>query len=231
MRKQILGIIPARGNSKSISKKNIKSFAGKPLLYYSISMARKSKHIDRLIVSTDDQEIADIARYYDVEVVIRPLEYATDTAPTELALIHVIRYLKERDGYNADIVVTLEPTSPLRTNTLIDQCIEKLMHSDADTVISVVRTSSLIGSVCDGKFDYLIKNQPIRRQEREPIFRESSAVYVTKKDTLIKQNSVLGKNLYVVVAEEDESIDVNTPLDFVIAEAVMRWRQQRGKND
>ena len=234
MRKKnrIVGIIPARGGSKSIPKKNIKLFAGKPLLFHTVDETRKSSYIDRLIVSTDEKEVADIARSYGVEVVMRPPEYATATATTELALIHVVEKLKENEGYEADVVVTLEPTSPLRTCQLIDKCIEKLENSDADAVISVARTSSLVGRVHEGKFEYLIKNQPRRRQDRKPLYRESSAVYVTEVAALYEYRSVLGQNLHVVIAEEYENIDINIPLDFVIAEAVMRWKiEGEGSND
>jgi len=228
---KVLAVIPARGGSLGVPKKNIKLFYGNPMIYYTIEAAKNSIHIDRLVVSTDDQEIAKIVRNYDVEVVMRPPEFATDTAPTVLVLIHVVEKLKLQEAYDADIVVTLEPTSPLRTCHLIDQCIEEMINSDADSVISVVRTSSLIGNVCDGKFEYLIKNQPRRRQDREPLYRESSAVYVTKTETLLKHNSVLGKNLHGVIAGEDESKDINSELDFVIAEAVMNWKMHGGKND
>jgi CMP-N,N'-diacetyllegionaminic acid synthase len=223
--KLIVGIIPARGGSKSIPRKNIKLLAGKPLFFYTVDEARKSRYIDRLIVSTDDDEIAEIARSYDVEVIMRPPEYATDTACTELALTHVVKTLKENEGYEVDVVVTLEPTSPLRTHQLIDKCIEELVNTDADAVISVTRTSSLVGNVQDGKYEYLIKNQPRRRQDREPLYQESSAVYITDAATLLKYKSVLGQNLHVVIAEE-ESIDINTPLDFVIAEAVIKWKKE-----
>lgn len=226
-----VGIVPARGGSKSIPGKNIKLLAGNPLLFYTIDEARKSKYIDRLIVSTDNDEIAKIAKNYDVEVIKRPPEYATDTASTEQALIHVVEALREHENYHVDIVVTLEPTSPLRTYYLIDACIEELVNTDADAVISVVRTSSLVGSVCNGKFDYLIKNQPRRRQERKPLYRESSAVYVTETTALFKCKSVLGSNLHVIIGEEIESIDINTPLDFVIAEAIMNWKLQGEKHD
>ncbi|MCB7128041.1 MAG: acylneuraminate cytidylyltransferase family protein [Candidatus Brocadiales bacterium] len=216
-----LAVIPARGGSKSIPKKNIIPLAEKPLIYYTIEEAKKSKYIDRIIVSTDDQKIAEISKGFGAEVIMRPSEFGTDTARTELAVIHVVETLKNTEGYEADIVVTLEPTSPLRTHQLIDRCIEKLMTADADSVIAVVETSSLVGRVIDGRFEYLIKNQPRRRQDREPLYKESSAVYVTKTETLLGMQSVLGQKLYAVIADRGEAIDINTPLDFVIAEAVL----------
>ncbi len=177
------------------------------------------------MVSTDDDEISRVCKSFGVEVVARPAELATDTSPTELALIHVVETLKNNEGYEADAVVTLEPTSPLRTYKLIDKCIETLLSNDCDSVMSVTETRECFGTIMGGKFEYLVKDQPRRRQEREPLYKESSTVYVTITDTLLRLRSVLGERLCAVIADEEEGIDINTPLDFVIAEAVMQWRQ------
>ncbi len=227
----VIAVVPARGGSKGIPKKNIMRLAGKPMISYTLDEAKKSKYLDRIVVSTDDHEIAEICRGFGAEVIPRPSEFATDTSPTELALIHVVETLKNNEGYEADVVVTLEPTSPLRTHELIDKCIETLLGTDADSVISVTETRECFGRIVDGKFDYLIKDQRRRRQDREPMYKESSTVYVTKTDTLLKRKSVIGERLYAVVARDDEAIDINTPLDFVIAEAVMHWRERRGQGN
>lgn len=225
--KRVIGIIPARGGSKSVPKKNIRPLLGRPLIAYTIDEARKSKHLERIVVSTDDPETAQICVALGAEVIARPPELATDAAPTELALIHAVETLRS-EGYEPDAVVTLEPTSPLRTARLIDRCIEALWEHDADAVISVRETRACLGTMTDGRFEYLIKNQPRRRQERAPLYQESSTVYVTRTGTLLQRKLVLGEKLYSVIADEDEAIDINTPLDFVIVEAVMRWRQQGG---
>lgn len=226
-----VAVIPARGGSKSVPRKNIRLLAGKPLIYYTIEQAKRSRCLSRLIVSTDDNEIAQVSHQHGAEVCIRPVELATDAAPTELALIHVVEVLKQRDGYEADAVVTLEPTSPLRSSALIDRCIEVLADSDADSVIAVAPTSSLVGTIHGGRFKYTFKDQSRRRQDRTPLYKESSAVYVTRTDTLLTRKSVLGERLYAVIAEEYEAIDINTPLDFIIAEAVMRWRIAGGSTN
>lgn len=228
---KVLGVIPARGGSKSIPRKNIAPLAGRPLIHYTIVGARKSRHIDRLVVSTDDAEIATVARESGAEVVMRPAEYAADMAPTELALIHVLDTL-EADGYVPDIVLTLEPTSPMRTHRLIDRCVEKFLASDADSVISVAECSPLVGRIVDaqGRFEYLVPDQRRRRQDREPLYRESSTVYATRARTLRERGSVLGERLYAVVAEPGEAVDINDPLDLVIAEALM-VRRSGGKSE
>lgn len=229
--RRILGVIPARGGSKGIPKKNIRPLAGRPLIYYTIEQAKRSRYLSRLVVSTDNEEIAQVSHQYGAEVCIRPVELATDAATTEWALIHVVETLKQRDGFEADAVVTLEPTSPLRSSALIDRCIEVLVDSDADSVIAVASTSSLVGTIHGGRFEYTFKDQPRRRQDRTPLYKESSAVYVTRTDTLLTRKSVLGERLYAVIAEEYETIDINTPLDFVIAEAVMRWKLEGGSTN
>ncbi len=218
---KVLGIVPARGGSKGVPRKNIRPLAGKPLIAYTIEEARKSKHIDRLVVSTEDQEIAGIARSLGAEVVIRPVELASDTASTELALLHVLESLQQREGYEPDVVVTLEPTSPLRSYQLIDRCIRQLVDTGADSVVTVAENRDCFGKLEDGRFVHLFPGQPRRRQDREPLYKECSAVYATKTHVLLERRSVLGERVYAVVAPEEEVIDINTPLDFALAEAVM----------
>lgn len=227
---KVLAVIPARGGSKGIPLKNIKMLGGKPLLGYTIEEAKKSKFIDRLVVSTDHSEISELARSQDVEVIIRPTHLATDEASTESALIHVLDTLD--NGYRPDYVVTLEPTSPLRTAALIDRCIERCISGDSDSVITLKETRECLGRLAEGgRFEYLSKNQPRRRQDREPLFFESGTVYVTKTEVLLKRNSVLGENIIGVVVDGDEAIDINTPADFAIAEAVLEWKRKEGEGN
>jgi CMP-N,N'-diacetyllegionaminic acid synthase len=226
---KVLAVVPARGGSKGIPSKNIRPVAGKPLLVYTIEGARNARSIDRLVVSTDAEEIAKVAREAGAEVIMRPPAMATDAAPTELALIHALDTLKAADGYDPDAVMTLEPTSPLRTSELIDRCVETLSSRNADSVLTVTETRACFGRIVDGRFDYLIKNQARRRQDRAPLYRESSTVYLTRVETLRDRQSVLGERLYPVVVEPEEAIDINSPLDLAVAEAVMRWKQGRSR--
>ncbi|MBT4430753.1 MAG: acylneuraminate cytidylyltransferase family protein [Nitrospinaceae bacterium] len=226
---KVLAVIPARGGSKSIPLKNIKMLGGKPLLGYTIDEAKKSKYIDRLVVSTDHSKISELARSQDVEVITRPRHLATDKASTESALIHVLDTLN--NGYRPDYVVTLEPTSPLRTVGLIDRCIAKCISSDCDSVITVKETRECLGRMDGDKYSYLIKGQPRRRQDREPLFFESGTVYVTKTEVLLNRNSVLGENIIGVVVDGDEAIDINTPADFAIAEAMLEWKRKEGEGN
>ncbi len=226
---KIIGVIPARAASKTIPHKNIKLLGGKPLIYYSIRSALRSNLLDRVIVSTDGRDIAGIGKRYGAEVIKRPNRFATDKAPTELALTHVVEWLEKKENYKADAVLTLEPTSPFRSSKTIDRCVRLLMQKGVDSVMTVVETSSLVGKMNGQKFSYLVPNQPRRRQDRKPLFKESSTVYGTRTQTLFREKSVLGRNLKTVAIDEMEAIDINTPFDFFFAECVMRWKKGGSK--
>lgn len=221
----VLGVIPARGGSKSIPLKNIRPLNGIPLLAFTIQAAKQSTLLDRCVVSTDHPEIAEVARHYGAEVIDRPAALATDQAPTEGALLQVLDVLG-REGYRPEYVVTLEPTSPFRTTGLIDRCIAAAIEQqDVDCVLTVTETRKCYGRLVDGKFDYLFPGQPRRRQERQPLYEESSTVYVTRTSALERDRSVLGRSRYGLIVEDPrEALDINEPLDFIVAEAVLAQR-------
>ena len=157
---------------------------------------------------------------------MRPPALATDEAPTELALLHVVETLKATEGYAPDVVVTLEPTSPLRSDGLIDRCVDTLQQTGADSLVTVVETRECLGRVDGaGRFAYLFPNQPRRRQERAPLYKESGAVYATRTATLLGEHRIVGGRLCAVIVEAEEATDLNTPLDFIIAEAIVQWKQ------
>jgi len=224
----VLGIIPARGGSKSVPLKNIRMLCGKPLLAYSIESASKARSLTRLIVSSDHAQIIEIARQFGAETVLRPPELATDEASTESVLLHVLDELRDRGGYEPEVVLTLEPTSPFRTAGLIDRCVDIFRTTDADSVIGVVETRSCYGKIVNGHFQYLFPGQPRRRQEREPLYRESSTLYATRTGILRTKKSVIGNNLYPLVVPEEEAIDINSLLDFEFAELSMKSKGRRG---
>ena len=224
-----LGVIPARGGSKSIPLKNIKELCGKPLIAYSIESARKSQLLSKVVVSTDHKKIASVAEEYNCEVIIRPSELAIDTAPTEWALLHVLEALKKKEGFEPDIVLTLEPTSPFRTVTLIDRCIDIFNNTDADSIIGVVQTPTRYGRIINGRFEFLFPEQKHtpRRQDRQSLYEESSTIYATRTEILIRKKSVLGDKLYPIIVSELEAIDINTLTDFYISEAVMMLKEKK----
>ena len=222
----ILAVIPARGGSKGIPKKNIKKLDGKPLIFYTIEQALKSAYINKVVVYTDCDEIASLCRQYtSIEVIMRPSELASDTAKTEEALVHACDILEESYGVTISAVVTLEPTSPFRTSSSIDKCISTYIRNKSDSVVTVVPFTDVLGRIVDGRYTHLIPNQPRRRQEREVLYKESSTIYCTNAQSLREFISVLGGVSIPVVIPAEESFDINEPLDFDIAEALVKIRR------
>lgn len=202
----ILGIIPARGGSKGIFRKNIKEIAGKPLIAWTIEAAKKSKLLDRFVVSTEDAEIAEISKKYDAEVIDRPLELATDEATTLSALQHVLSEIE------ADIVVLLQPTSPVRNEGLIDTCIKRFQDTGVDNLAT--------GFIC--KFmEYGSYTQ--RRQELKGFFYDDGNVYVVKSD-LIKKGTMYGKKVERLKTTKEQNIEIDDEFEFWMAEQVLLKR-------
>lgn len=224
---KFLAIIPARGGSKSIPKKNVKPFLGKPLIFYTIEAAQKSGVFERIIVSTDDGEIARISREYGAEVIDRPAELAADTSPTEDALIHVLDVLKKKEGYEPTVVMTLEPTSPLRSVETIKGVIDLYKTTDADSVMTVEKEHECHMYLKEGKVKFLIENPPRRRQDREPIFKENGGTYLTETDVLREKRKVLGNNLYGYVLPKEETADINDIFDFQLAQEIWKIKKEK----
>lgn len=224
---KLLAVIPARGGSKSIPRKNIKDLAGKPLIYWTIKTAQDSGVLDRIVVSTDDQEIADISQGFDVEVIMRLAKLAEDTSPTEDALIHCLDYLKEKDNFEPTVILTLEPTAPLRSAETIKGVVELYKTTDADSVMTVESEHECHMNLIDGKIDFLIKNPPRRRQDRKPLYKENGGTYLTEIFVLKEKRKVLGNSLYGYVLPRNETVDINDILDFQIAEAIMKMKNEK----
>lgn len=219
---KFIGIIPARGGSKAVPKKNTKLLNRKPLIEYTIESALKAKILDRIIISTDCNEIARISKKYNnVEVIIRPDEISTDTSKTEDALIHVCDEL-ESNGYYADYVLTLEPTSPFRTSKTIIKTIDLIKNKSIDSVVAVVEEKGVLGKIEKERFNHIFPNQPRRRQDRRGIYKEASTIYATSVNILRNKKSVIGNNVYPIVVHGNESHDINDQIDFEIAEIILK---------
>ncbi len=160
MTNKIISIIPARGGSKGIPKKNLKLLNGKPLIAYSIEQSLKSKLIDFTYVSTEDQDIKEVSLSYGAKVIDRPEEFATDKASTESVLLHASEFLNN----DFDIIVLLQPTSPLRLATQIDEAIELLISQKGDSLLSVFENNSFLWAKNGTSINYDYKNRP-RRQD------------------------------------------------------------------
>lgn len=226
-----LVVIPARGGSKGIPHKNIYPLLGKPLLEYTIENICNVEFDGDVVVSTDDGAIADVAsRNEKVIVIRRPKEISGDFASTEDALIHALKYMEENKGKAYDAVVTLQPTSPLRTSSTIQKFLEAYEKTrdkyDAMLTLSEDRSDFWIKKD-DGSFGRLFPEAPRRRQERNPLYVENSAVYVTKRESLLKYHSVLGRCVNGFVIDPVEGIDINEFSDIVLAESILQKRERK----
>jgi CMP-N,N'-diacetyllegionaminic acid synthase len=225
----ILGVIHARGGSKRIPLKNLKLLAGRPLLSYMVEAAMQSRLLDRVIVSTDHPEIARLAREGGAEVpFLRPAELAEDVA-SELVTQHAVRFV-EAEGYPVRIVLTMQPTTPFCTAEDIDACIARLMESELDTVFTACeiherpewmyrRDESSEGRVVPftGR---LVQGDEGISQKLPKLYIPNGAVWATRRPVLMEQGLITGPEAGMVVMSRERSIDIDEPLDFIVAEAL-----------
>jgi CMP-N-acetylneuraminic acid synthetase len=227
---RLLAIIPARGGSKGIPRKNIALLSGRPLIAYAIEASVSSRVVDRTIVSTDDAEIAEVSRRFGAEVRLRPSVLAQDDTPTRAVLEHVVRELAA-EGYHPDAVLTLQPTSPLRTSRHIDEAVALFdRHPEADSLVSCIEVPHIFhprsvmrrnGEGYLEPYDGLA--QPHRRQDKEQLFaRNGAAVYITR--TVRLGDFVFGGKLLAYMMDSDSSLDIDTIEDFATAERLLRVR-------
>ena len=222
---KILAIIPARGGSKGIPHKNLKMLAGFPLLAWSIRAAQQSRYINRIVVSTDDKAIAEAARQFGAEPIERPASISDDHASSESALLHVLENLKESENYQPDLIVFLQCTSPLTLAEDMDDCIQKLIEDQADTATTVTSFHYFVWkNTASGGGEGINHDKAFRprRQDREPQYLETGAVYVMRTDGFIKhKHRFFGKTvLSEMPAERVQEID--DPVDLIIAETRLR---------
>lgn len=225
-------VIPARGGSKGIPRKNMLPLAGKPLLAHTIEQARWTRSIARVIVSTDDSETAVISRQYGAEVIWRPAEISGDTASSELALLHALEYLRTTEEYEPDLLVFLQCTSPLMLAEDIDGTVQVLLDEDADSALAVAPFHYFLwrrdaaGNGVGINHDKRIR---LRRQEQEPQYLETGAVYVMRTQGFLQaRHRFFGKTaLYVMPSER--CLEIDEPADLQVAEVLLRKREQRCK--
>jgi CMP-N,N'-diacetyllegionaminic acid synthase len=212
-----IGIIPARGGSKGVPRKNLRMLGNESLVVRCARCALTTSSLEKVVVSTDDDEIASVAREAGVDVVRRPPELATDDSPTTAVLTHVLGTLDETPHWT----VTLEPTSPFRRAETIDRCVQLAEQHDAGSVVTVRADTSTFGRLDSvGHFLPLVPDAPRRRQLRTPLYAESGTVWVTRTARLLAEESVLVEPVLAVVVGDHEAIDINTELDLAVARAV-----------
>ena len=234
---EVLGIIPARGGSKGIPKKNIVPLAGKPLIAWTIEEAQKSKHITRLVLTTDDDEIAQVCAQYGVEIPFkRPAELAGDLVTDLPVFQHCLQTLKEAEGYDPDLVVHLRPTAPLRQVHHIDAAIELLLkHPEADSVRTMMATDAHPMKMWRSEGSRLIPyipssvygikeayNKP--RQSLPVAYFQNASVDVVRPQIISESNSMTGTHILGLEMSKEDSVDIDSPIDLKIAELILQQR-------
>lgn len=236
---EILAIIPARGGSKGVPGKNIKPLAGKPLIAWMIGAAKGSKRVTRVMVSTDDEAYAAAAREYGADVpFMRPKEIAQDLSTDIEFLTHALETLKATEGYEPDIVLRLPPTSPLTTSAHIDQGIETLLADDTLDAVRPIHEAPKhpyklwkIGE--DGthfepflskEFTGFDEPHNLPRQLFPKVYVHTGAMDVMRRDTILKKRSTSGDRLGFFFMAAEDSVNIDSPLDFEIADLLMRKR-------
>jgi N-acylneuraminate cytidylyltransferase/CMP-N,N'-diacetyllegionaminic acid synthase len=225
---QVLYIIPARGGSKGLPGKNSKDLAGKPMIAYSILAALNSHYKGRVVVSTDDMKIAEVSKQYGAEVpFMRPAELSTDSASTLDAIVHAIEYYKKENIF-FDLVVLLQPTSPLRTSADIDNSIDLFKQKKASAIVSVCENehhplwSNTLPE--DGSMKDFMREEVKgkNRQQLPKNYRLNGAVYVSTTEDLIKQKGFIHEGTYAYIMPVNRSIDIDHEMDFKLAELLMK---------
>ncbi len=233
---EVLGIIPARGGSKGIPRKNVRDFAGYPLIAYSIAAGLQSEHITRLIVSTDDPEIAEIAQSFGAEVpFLRPKSLAQDDTLDLPVFQHALNWLAEAEGYRPELVVHLRPTSPVRPVGLVDESIEILLaHPEADSVRGIVPAGQNPYKMWkiegDGQMNPLLTvegmdepyNSP--RQALPKVYWHTGIIDGIRPRVILEKNSMSGDLILPVHVDPVFSVDIDTPLDWAHCESLIRER-------
>lgn len=230
---KVLGIITARSGSKGIPMKNISKLAGKPLIEYTISAAKSSKMIDKLIVSTDSKKIASISKSLGAEVpFIRPRSLAKDTSLSIDVVKHALQFLHVHQSYIPDIILILQPTSPLRTAKMIDKSIKMLQKSHATSVLSVakVKTHPYISFWYDKKYlkPFKTRFEKFSRRQKYPVlYHPTGSIYVFWHITLQKYNSIYGPKIKPLV-ENEFNPDIDDIFDLFVSEMkILHWKNYK----
>tara|TARA_B100000945_G_scaffold321406_1_gene335755 strand:+ start:1662 stop:2393 length:732 start_codon:yes stop_codon:yes gene_type:complete len=228
--KRVLGIILARGGSKAIPRKNIKDINGHPLIAYTIYEALKSKYLDRLVVSSDDDEIRSISEEYGAEAPFsRPKDLSGDKAKPVECNLHATKWIEDDEGKKYDYVVELLVTNPFKTSVDIDNVIEKQVYTDADSVIAVMPLEDhhpiRIKKIVDGKIrDFILPEVPeSRRQDLKPkAYIRNGSIYSMRRDMLEKGIRYGTDNSLAYIMPRERTVNIDEPMDFIIADYLMK---------
>jgi N-acylneuraminate cytidylyltransferase len=227
----VVGVIFARGGSKVVPHKNIRLLNGKPLIAYAIEAALASRLIDRVIISTDDPEIAAISKDYGAEVpFMRPAELAQDDSPEWLAWRHAIQMLMQANQLaKMDIMVSIPPTAPLRTADDVDKCIQEFLDSDADIIISVKPSErnpyfNMVTLDDAGRARLVLSSDQAieHRQDAPAVYDITTVAYVVRPEFVLKADSMFDGNVRAILIPSERALDIDTELDFKFAELLLQ---------
>ena len=239
MANNILAVIPARGGSKGIPHKNVRKLNGKPLLAYTAESALGSSLITRTVLSTDDEEIAEVGRACGIEVpFMRPKHLAEDLSPTLPAIVHAVEQMEDHQGFHPDYIIILQPTSPFRTSAHIDEALGILIKSSADSVVSVCEAPhscvpTSIMQLRDGYLSHYIEvDEKENIRQNKPVFyaRNGAAIYAFTRECLMVQGSIYGREILPFFMTKEDSLDLDDMWDWRIAELIMRYNMLGNDN-
>jgi len=220
-----VAVIPARGGSKGIPRKNLQLLAGKPLLAHSLISALNTPSIERVFVSTDDAEIASVAREYGGEVILRPKEISDDGASSESALLHALAFLQKSEGYEPDVLVFLQCTSPLTLAEDIEGTVQALIQQQADCALSVTPFHYFLWGYGPDQEVIAInhdKNYRPRRQDRDPQFVETGAVYVMKSKGFLRARHRFFGRIAMYYMPIERRLEIDDLVDLQVAEVLLQ---------
>lgn len=230
---KVLAVVPARSGSKGIPRKNLRDLGGKPLMAHQIESAVAADRVDETIVSTEDEEFANVAREYGATVqFLRPAELAADDVPVIAVFEHAVEFYAERDD-RPDLVVGLQPTCPFTSSEKIDEAIGKARETGADSVVSVAEiteTHPYRAFSLDGDrlrpFDGITETEPLQRQDRPPAYGLTGAIVVRTPDVLEAwegSDLALGDDTRAVVQTDEQTLDIDTPFELNVARALLNY--------
>lgn len=238
--KEILAIIPARGGSKGIKRKNMVLVENIPLIQYTITAAKDSSFISRMVVNSDDDEILEYARNQECEVFVRPEELAQDDTPMKDVILYQLKVMKEQEGYVPDIIVLLQPTSPLRSSSHIDEAMQSMLSCDCDALVSVIEEPHLHSPYSvmkkneNGYLDFFIEEgKRFNSRQEKPKFyaRNGAAIYAVFTESYIKTGSLYGTKCIPYEMEPEDSVDIDSPLDLYLVKSMIQYKKEQKKGN
>ena len=226
----VLGVIPARGGSKRFPRKNVALLAGHPLLAYTIMAARKSERLTDFLVSSEDEEILDVARKYGAPVpFVRPAELSTDEIRNIETVLHALTFMEERRGSPYDIVVLLQPTSPIRDPGHIDQAVELLWGSSYESLASVKgpfkKRDPILKRIREGVLEAYC--EALAPEHNEPFYLYNASIYATRRDYLVRTKRLISPRQVPLVMDRYHSVDIDVQADLLVAEAYLAHLSDR----